>query len=717
MPTQWLVPRIRGDALTRRGGQYRTPRFKREKLRMSENTASRPDLRNVAIVAHVDHGKTTIVDAMLKQTHAFSAHADVEDRVMDSGDLEKEKGITILAKNTTVFYDGPSANGETITINVIDTPGHADFGGEVERGLSMVDGVVLLVDASEGPLPQTRFVLRKALAAKLPVILVVNKVDRPDARIDEVVSETMDLLLGLASDLSEEVPDLDLDSVLDVPVVYASGKAGAASLNQPADGALPDNDDLEPLFKTIIEHVPAPTYNPDEVLQAHVTNLDSSPFLGRLALVRIFNGTLKKGQTVAWARQDGNIKNVRISELLATKALERVPAEEAGPGEIVAVAGIEDITIGETLTDAENPKPLPLIKVDDPAISMTIGINTSPMAGRVKGAKVTARQVKDRLDRELIGNVSIKVLPTQRPDAWEVQGRGELALAILVEQMRREGFELTVGKPQVVTKTIDGKLYEPMEHMIIDVPEEHLGAVTQLMAARKGRMENMSNHGTGWVRMEFAVPARGLIGFRTQFLTETRGAGISSSYSIDPEPWAGDIEYRTNGSMIADRAGAVTPYAMINLQERGTFFVEPTSEVYEGMVVGMNSRADDMEVNITKEKKLTNMRSSTADSFENLTPPKKLTLEECLEFAREDECVEVTPEAIRIRKVILDANERVREFRRRAGANSGTHASHPPRTVRFAHRVGVHPHWCRCGCAPTRLFKNTAHMNTGGDRI
>ena len=636
---------------------------------MSENTASRPDLRNVAIVAHVDHGKTTIVDAMLKQTHAFSAHADVEDRVMDSGDLEKEKGITILAKNTTVFYDGPSANGETITINVIDTPGHADFGGEVERGLSMVDGVVLLVDASEGPLPQTRFVLRKALAAKLPVILVVNKVDRPDARIDEVVSETMDLLLGLASDLSEEVPDLDLDSVLDVPVVYASGKAGAASLNQPADGALPDNDDLEPLFKTIIEHVPAPTYDPDEVLQAHVTNLDSSPFLGRLALVRIFNGTLKKGQTVAWARQDGNIKNVRISELLATKALERVPAEEAGPGEIVAVAGIEDITIGETLTDAENPKPLPLIKVDDPAISMTIGINTSPMAGRVKGAKVTARQVKDRLDRELIGNVSIKVLPTQRPDAWEVQGRGELALAILVEQMRREGFELTVGKPQVVTKTIDGKLYEPMEHMIIDVPEEHLGAVTQLMAARKGRMENMSNHGTGWVRMEFAVPARGLIGFRTQFLTETRGAGISSSYSIDPEPWAGDIEYRTNGSMIADRAGVVTPYAMINLQERGTFFVEPTSEVYEGMVVGMNSRADDMEVNITKEKKLTNMRSSTADSFENLTPPKKLTLEECLEFAREDECVEVTPEAIRIRKVILDANERVREFRRRARAN------------------------------------------------
>lgn len=619
-------------------------------------------IRNIAIVAHVDHGKTTLVDQLFRQSDTLAERAEVYERMMDSMDLERERGITIMAKNTAIRW-------KDYQINIVDTPGHADFGGEVERGLSMVDGVVLLVDASEGPLPQTRFVLRKALAAKLPVILVVNKVDRPDARIDEVVSETMDLLLGLASDLSEEVPDLDLDSVLDVPVVYASGKAGAASLNQPADGALPDNDDLEPLFKTIIEHVPAPTYNPDEVLQAHVTNLDSSPFLGRLALVRIFNGTLKKGQTVAWARQDGDIKNVRISELLATKALERVPAEEAGPGEIVAVAGIEDITIGETLTDAENPKPLPLIKVDDPAISMTIGINTSPMAGRVKGAKVTARQVKDRLDRELIGNVSIKVLPTQRPDAWEVQGRGELALAILVEQMRREGFELTVGKPQVVTKTIDGKLYEPMEHMIIDVPEEHLGAVTQLMAARKGRMENMSNHGTGWVRMEFAVPARGLIGFRTQFLTETRGAGISSSYSIDPEPWAGDIEYRTNGSMIADRAGVVTPYAMINLQERGTFFVEPTSEVYEGMVVGMNSRADDMEVNITKEKKLTNMRSSTADSFENLTPPKKLTLEECLEFAREDECVEVTPEAIRIRKVILDANERVREFRRRARAN------------------------------------------------
>lgn len=630
------------------------------------NTAVRDDLRNVAIVAHVDHGKTTLVDAMLGQTGAFSDHGEKEERVMDSGELEREKGITILAKNTTVFYSGPAAEGKNITINVIDTPGHADFGGEVERGLSMVDGVVLLVDSSEGPLPQTRFVLRKALAAKLPVILVVNKTDRPDARIDGVVSDSMDLLLGLASDLAEEVPDLDLDSVLDVPVVYASGKAGRASREKPADGTLPNEDNLEPLFAAIMEHIPAPSYNPEEVLQAHVTNLDASPFLGRLALLRIFNGTLKKGQQVAWARQDGTMKTVKITELLATRGLDRVPAESAGPGEIVAVAGIEDIMIGETLTDIDNPKPLPLITVDDPAISMTIGINTSPLAGRVKGAKVTARQVKDRLDRELIGNVSLKVLPTERPDAWEVQGRGELALAILVEQMRRENFELTVGKRQVVTKTIDGKVNEPMEHMTIDVPEEYLGNVTQLMAARKGRMTSMTNHGTGWVRMEFTVPARGLIGFRTKFLTETRGAGIASSYAGGYEPWTGDIEYRINGSLIADRAGVATPFAMINLQERGTFFVEPTSEVYEGMIVGENSRADDMDVNITKEKKLTNMRSSTADNFEGLTPPRKLTLEESLEFAREDECVEVTPEAIRIRKVILDANERTKAARQRA---------------------------------------------------
>ncbi|MDO5754412.1 translational GTPase TypA [Arthrobacter sp.] len=633
---------------------------------LSLNTASRNDLRNVAIVAHVDHGKTTLVDAMLKQTHSFAEHGNVAERVMDSGDLEREKGITILAKNTTVAYNGPSADGQIMTINVIDTPGHADFGGEVERGLSMVDGVVLLVDASEGPLPQTRFVLRKALAAKLPVILLVNKTDRPDARIDEVVAESMDLLLGLASDMADEVPDLDLDAVLNVPVVYASGKLGRASLTQPENGAAPDSEDLEPLFKTIIEHIPAPKYNPEGVLQAHVTNLDASPFLGRLALLRIFNGTLHKGQTVAWARADGTIKPVKITELLATQALTRVPAESAGPGEIVAVAGIEDITIGETLTDIDNPQPLPLITVDPPAISMTIGINTSPLAGRVKGAKVTARQVKDRLDRELVGNVSLKVLPTERPDAWEVQGRGELALSILVEQMRREGFELTVGKPQVVTKQVDGKTHEPMEHMTIDVPEEYLGGVTQLMASRKGRMVNMANHGTGWCRMEFIVPARGLIGFRTRFMTDTRGAGIAASIAEGYEPWAGPIEYRTNGSIVADRSGVVTPFAMIKLQERMNFFVQPTSEVYEGMIVGENSRSDDMDVNITKEKQLTNMRAASSDTFENMTPPRNLTLEESLEFAREDECVEVTPESIRIRKLILNAGDRAKAFRARA---------------------------------------------------
>ncbi|NNU28276.1 translational GTPase TypA [Isoptericola sediminis] len=625
----------------------------------------RSDLRNVAIVAHVDHGKTTLVDAMLRQAGAFAAHQQVDDRVMDSGDLEREKGITILAKNTAIRYAGPSAaeagESDGVTINVIDTPGHADFGGEVERGLSMVDGVVLLVDASEGPLPQTRFVLRKALAAKLPVIVVVNKVDRPDSRITEVVAETTDLLLGLASDLADEVPDLDVDAVLDVPVVYASAKAGRASTEQPADGELPANEDLEPMFSTILRTVPAPTYDETMPLQAHVTNLDASPFLGRLALLRVHNGTLRKGQTVAWARQDGTLSQVRITELLETKALDRVPAESAGPGDIVAVAGIADIMIGETLTDADDPRPLPRITVDDPAISMTIGINTSPLAGKGgKGHKVTARQVKDRLDAELIGNVSLRVLPTDRPDAWEVQGRGELALAILVEQMRREGFELTVGKPQVVTKQIDGKTCEPMERMTIDVPEEYLGAVTQLMAARKGRMETMANHGTGWVRMEFVVPARGLIGFRTRFLTETRGTGIASSYAEGYEPWHGTIESRLTGSLVADRAGAVTPFAMINLQERGTFFVDPTQEVYEGMIVGENSRNEDMDVNITKEKKLTNMRSSTADSFENLVPPKKLTLEESLEFAAEDECVEITPEIVRIRKVNLNATERAR---------------------------------------------------------
>ncbi len=630
---------------------------------------SRDDLRNVAIVAHVDHGKTTLVDAMLRQTGSFSDHGDVGERVMDSGDLEREKGITILAKNTAIAYKGASAGGKEITINVIDTPGHADFAGEVERGLSMVDGVVLLVDASEGPLPQTRFVLRKSLEAKLPVILLVNKTDRPDARIDEVVEEAHDLLLGLASDLVDDVPDLDVDSLLDLPVIYASGRAGRASLNKPADGSLPDNEDLEPLFGAILKHIPAPQYDDEHPLQAHVTNLDASPFLGRLALLRIYTGSLKKGQQVAWVRHDGTTQTVKITELLKTKALDRFPTDQATAGDIVAVAGIEEITIGETLADPNDVRPLPMISVDDPAISMTIGINTSPMAGRVKGAKVTARLVKDRLDRELIGNVSIRVLPTERPDAWEVQGRGELALAILVEQMRREGYELTVGKPQVVTKKIDGKLHEPVEDLTIDVPEEFLGAITQLMAARKGRMKNMSNHGTGWVRMEFMVPSRGLIGFRTEFLTTTKGTGIANAISAGYEPWAGEIVTRSNGSMVADRAGAATAYAMIALQERGSFFVEPTAEVYMGMVVGENSRADDMEVNITKEKKLTNMRAASADEFQSLTPPRKLSLEECLEFAREDECVEVTPEAIRIRKVELDPNIRARQASARKRAN------------------------------------------------
>jgi GTP-binding protein len=519
---------------------------------------------------------------------------------------------------------------------------------------------VLLVDASEGPLPQTRFVLRKALEAKLPVILLVNKTDRPDARIDEVVSESQDLLLGLASDMVDDVPDLDIDAILDVPVVYASGRNGAASWNKPENGSLPDNDDLEPLFDAILKHIPAPTYDDEHPLQAHVTNLDASPFLGRLALLRVFNGTIKKGQTVAWVKHDGSVSNVRVTELLITRALDRFPTDSAGPGDIVAVAGFEDITIGETLADPNDVRPLPTITVDDPAISMTIGTNTGPLIGKIKGHKLTARMVKDRLDRELVGNVSIKLVDIGRPDAWEIQGRGELALAILVEQMRREGFELTVGKPQVVVKHVGGKVHEPFEHLTIDAPEDYLGAITQLLAARKGRMESMSNHGTGWVRMEFIVPSRGLIGFRTEFLTITRGAGIANAVSHGYEPWAGEITTRVNGSIVADRAGVATPFAMTALQERMSFFVEPTQEVYEGMVVGENSRADDMDVNITKEKQLTNMRQSTSDVFERMTPSRRLTLEECLEFAREDECVEVTPEFVRIRKVELDSNARAR---------------------------------------------------------
>ena len=630
----------------------------------------RTDLRNVAIVAHVDHGKTTLVDAMLRQTGAFGDHAHVEERVMDSNDLEREKGITILAKNTAIEYVGAHATDGPVTINVIDTPGHADFGGEVERGLSMVEGVVLLVDSSEGPLPQTRFVLRKALESRLPVVLLVNKTDRPDARIVEVVAEAQDLLLGIASDLQEEVPDLDIDQILDLPVLYASGRAGAASWNQPANGELPDNANLEPLFEAILQHIPAPAYEDAAPLQAWVTNLDASPFLGRIALLRVYSGELRKGQTVAWVRHDGSTSNVRISELLKTKGLERLPADLAQAGDIVAIAGIEDIMIGETIADPEDIRPLPPIAIDEPAISMTIGTNTSPLVGKVKGHKLTARMVKDRLDRELIGNVSLRVVDIGRPDAWEVQGRGELALAILVENMRREGFELTVGKPQVVTKEIDGKQHEPFEHLTIDAPEEHLGAITQLLAARKGRMESMTNHGTGWVRMEFIVPSRGLIGFRTEFMTITRGTGIANAISHGYEPWAGQIQTRVNGSIVADRSGVVTPFAMIALQERMSFFVTPTQEVYEGMVIGENSRAEDMDVNITREKKLTNMRAAGSDHTEKLAPPRRLSLEHALEFLAEDECVEVTPTAIRLRKVALDAGDRARALKRLKAARA-----------------------------------------------
>jgi GTP-binding protein len=617
---------------------------------------TRDDLRNVAIIAHVDHGKTTLVDAMLWQSGAFSQHqadeGSVAERVMDSNDLEREKGITILAKNTAVDY--VSADGISTTINIIDTPGHADFGGEVERGLLMVDGVVLLVDASEGPLPQTRFVLRKALESKLPVVLVINKVDRQDARIAEVVDETYELFLDL--DATEEQ--------IEFPIVYASAKAGRASLERPADGAMPDALDLQPLFSTILTAIPAPTYDDAVPLQAHVTNLDASPYLGRLALCRVHNGSIAKGQTVAWCRADGSIGRVKVSELLITHALDRVPAESAGPGDIIAIAGIENITIGETLADADDPRPLPVITVDEPSISMTIGINTAPLAGE-SGKKVTARLVKNRLDAELVGNVSLRVLTTERPDTWEVQGRGELQLAVLVELMRREGFELTVGKPQVVTRNIDGKVHEPAERLTIDVPEDYVGVVTQLLGLRKARLEQMVNHGTGWVRMEYRVPARGLIGFRTEFLTETRGTGLLHHVFDGYEPWVGELRTRPTGSLVADRSGPVTAYALFNLQERGTMFVAPGTVVYEGMIVGENSRQDDMDVNPTKEKKLTNIRSSTGDELVRLIPHRQLSLEQALEFCREDECVEVTPATVRMRKVLLPAAARQKA---RAGA-------------------------------------------------
>ena len=614
-------------------------------------------IRNIAIIAHVDHGKTTMVDQLLRQSGTFAEHEKVVDTVMDNNAIEKERGITILAKNCAVTWQGTH-------INIVDTPGHADFGGEVERGLSMVDGVVLLVDASEGPLPQTRFVMRKALAAALPVILVVNKTDRPDARIDEVVNEAQDLLLDLAGDLEDEEASQAAELALDLPVLYASGRAGVASMNKPADGSVPDGDNLDPFFDVLMEHVPAPKGDPDAPLQAHVTNLDASAFLGRLALVRIHNGTLRKGQQVSWCREvDGEpvIEKAKITELLATVGVDRQPAEQAVAGDIVAVAGMPTIMIGDTLADPENPQPLPRITVDEPAISVTIGTNSSPLAGRVSGHKLTARMVKTRLDTELIGNVSLRVVDIGRPDAWEVQGRGELALAILVEQMRREGFELTVGKPQVVTRQVDGKLHEPFEHLTIDVPEEFLGAVTQLLAARKGRMDHMATNAHGWVRMEFIVPSRGLIGFRTDFLTETRGTGIANAVFDGYAPWAGEIRARHSGSLVSDRQGTVTPYAMIQLADRGTFFVDPGDDTYEGHVVGINPRLEDLDINVTREKKLTNMRQSSADVMETLAKPMQLDLEGAMEFCAVDECVEVTPEIVRVRKVHLDATTRARE--------------------------------------------------------
>jgi GTP-binding protein len=604
--------------------------------------ASRADIRNIAIIAHVDHGKTTLVDALLWQSGAFRANEDIQDRVLDSMDLEREKGITILAKNTAVRYAG-------VKLNIVDTPGHADFGGEVERGLTMVDGVLLLVDASEGPLPQTRFVLRKALEGRLPVILVINKIDRPDARIAEVVDEVYELFLDLDAD----------ESQIEFPIVYTNARAGQASLSPDTPGT-----DLQPLLDLLIDRVPAPTHDPDHPLQAHVTNLDASPYVGRLAICRIKHGTIRRGETIAWCRADGSVEPVKVSELYVTEALERVTADEAAAGEIISVAGIAEITIGETLADPEDPRPLPVITVDEPSLSVTIGINNAPLAGQ-DGDKLTASQLKARLDRELVGNVSLRVTPTERPDVWEVQGRGELALAVLVELMRREGFELTVGKPQVVTREIDGQLCEPVERMSIDVPEEFVGVTTQLLALRKSRMEQMVNHDTGWVRMEYLVPARGLIGFRTEFLTETRGTGLMHHVFDRWEPWHGDLRTRPSGSLVADRRGTVAAFALFNLQERGTLFVGPGEEVYEGMIVGESSRPEDLDVNATKEKHLTNMRSSTADELVRLVPKRELSLDQALEFLREDECVEVTPRAIRLRKAELDATARQKLARAR----------------------------------------------------
>ena len=599
--------------------------------------ASRTDLRNVAIIAHVDHGKTTLVDAMLKQSGQVDTRVEMPDRVMDSNDLEREKGITILAKNTAVRYGD-------VKVNIIDTPGHADFGGEVERGLTMVDGALLLVDASEGPLPQTRFVLRKALEGHLPVILVVNKIDRPDARIKEVVDEVYELFLDLEAD----------EEQFDFPIVYTNARAGTATLDPEVPGT-----DLKPLLDLLLERIPAPTYQPGHGLQALVTNLDASPYVGRLAMCRVVNGTIRRGQMVAWCRRDGTIEQARLGELYVTEALERVDVESAGPGEIIAVAGIAEITIGETLADLEDPKPLPVIRVDEPSLSMLVGINTSPLAGR-EGSLLTARLLQNRLQAELVGNVSLRVLDSDRPDAWIVQGRGELQLAVLVETLRREGFELTVGRPEVVTRQVDGKTHEPVEALTVDIPEEHLGAVSQLLAVRKAQMTRTVNHGTGRIRIDYIIPSRGLIGFHTEFLTETRGTGLAHHVFHGYAPWFGELRTRQNGALVADRRGPATSYAIMALQERATLFIPPGTEVYEGMIVGENSRADDMDVNITREKKLNNMRDSTAEKTEKMTPPKTFSLEQALEMLRDDECLEITPKAVRLRKVVLDQNQRAR---------------------------------------------------------
>jgi GTP-binding protein len=598
---------------------------------------NREDIRNVAIVAHVDHGKTTLVDAMLRQTGAFGAHQEMTDRVMDSGDLEREKGITILAKNTAVRWGG-------VKMNIVDTPGHADFGGEVERGLTMVDGVLLLVDASEGPLPQTRFVLRKALEARLPVVLVINKVDRADARIEEVVNQVEELFLDLDAD----------EHQISFPILYSNARAGWVSTERGVEGT-----DVAPLFQAIIDHVPAPQFDENAPTQALVCNLSASPYVGRLAICRVYNGELIKGANIAWCKVDGTIEKAKITEMYVTESLEQIPAESAGPGEIVSIAGLAEVTIGETLADIDNPIPLPAITVDEPSLAMTIGINTSPLSGS-DGTKLTARLLKNRLDSELVGNVAIRVAPTERPDTWEVLGRGELQLAVLVETMRREGFELTVGKPQVVTREEDGKVLEPVEAVSIDVPDDYLGVVTQLLALRKGTMTEMVNHGTGWVRLDYRVPARGLIGFRTEFLTETRGTGVLHHIFDGWEPWHGELKTRRNGSMVADRRGLTTTFALMNLQERGTLIVGPGEDVYEGMVIGENARQEEMDVNPTKEKKLNNIRSSTAEEFERLTPVTIFSLEHALEFISDDECVEVTPKVVRLRKVTLPQAERGR---------------------------------------------------------